>query len=196
MPTSKVELLARFLVREGGLEREHEFERRVLGLVLDTIPSGDARPMSVGEESDQAAVTGPDLGRVPLRMSLPEDLAAFWCDLELVHADAGSPSGSFVAFLVAAALSSWRGMGRVGAYHHVYLRDRYRCQSPVCRSRHVTPHHIVFRSRGGGEDPSNLVALCARCHLDVVHGGHLEVSGLAPHGLTWRSRGFVAQAGP
>jgi hypothetical protein len=131
---------------------------------------------------------------VHVRLSLPEDLATFWTQLEYLHADAGSPSGSFVAFLVAATLESWRGRHRAWAYGDIYLRDRYRCQSPVCRRRQVTPHHIVFRSRGGDDDPTNLIALCDRCHLTLVHGGHLAVTGLAAGALTWTSRGFVAHS--
>jgi len=49
-------------------------------------------------------------------------------------------------------------------------RDRWRCQNPRCTSRHVTPHHIVFRSAGGGEDRSILLSLCSICHLELVHG--------------------------
>src|SRR5208337_4216178 len=38
-------------------------------------------------------------------------------------------------------------------------------------------HHIVPRSKGGTDDPSNLVKLCANCH-ENRHGGsfHLAVS--------------------
>ncbi len=107
----------------------------------------------------------PDLGTVPVRLSLHEDLADFWTQLEYLHADAGSPSGSFVAFLVAATLESWRGRHRAWAYGDIYLRDRYRCQSPARRSRHATPHHIVSRSRGGDDDPSNLLAVSDRCGI-------------------------------
>lgn len=32
----------------------------------------------------------------------------------------------------------------------------------------------------------------SRCHLTLVHGGHLAVTGLAPDALTWASRGFIA----
>jgi 5-methylcytosine-specific restriction endonuclease McrA len=33
----------------------------------------------------------------------------------------------------------------------------------------VTCHHVIFRSRGGGEDKENLVSLCSACHLELVH---------------------------
>ncbi len=155
--------------------------------VLTTVFSKPG-PMSVSDRADQASASEsevPSLGTVPLRLTLPEDLAAFWCDLEVLHADAGFPSGSFVAFLVASTLHTARGMTKLPAYGDIYLRDRFRCQSPVCHSRNCTPHHIVFRSHGGGEEPSNLVSLCDKCHLDLVHESHLVVRGHAPDALTW-----------
>lgn len=81
------------------------------------------------------------LGSVPLRLTLPEDLATFWTELEYLHAGVsmgGSPSGSFVAFLVAATLARWPGRHGAPAYGDFYLRDRYRSQSFACLSRHVT----------------------------------------------------------
>lgn len=174
------------------LEVARELERRVLGTVF-ADSSGDS-PMSVsgsrGAENEPTHdgpehFDHPTLGRVDLRLTLPEDLASFWSELEVLHADAGFPGGSFVAFITRATLDVWRAHARSPAYGHIYLRDRYRCQNPVCRSRHVTPHHIVFRSRGGGEEATNLISLCDRCHLDLVHGGHLRVSGLAPDALRW-----------
>jgi len=56
----------------------------------------------------------------------------------------------------------------------------------------VTPHHVKFRSRGGGEERANLISLCERCHLDLVHSGWLLVSGAAPDGLAWEALGWRA----
>ncbi len=180
-----------------------ELERKVLTMVFEqTTDSNDsnrsditdaagaqgeheAGPTSVWASSEEAT-----LGTVPLRLTLPDDLAAFCCDLEVLHADAGLPMGTFIAFLVATSLDTWRGFARLPAYGEIYLPDRFRCQNPVCTSRHCTPHHIQFRSRGGGEEPSNLVSLCDRCHLSLVHGGHLAVTGLAPHALDWSARAY------
>ncbi len=172
------------------LEEARVLERAVLTMVLSEDHNG---PMSgrLVEAGEGDPGDTPDLGRVPIRLSLPEDLADFWRDLEVLHADADDTSHTFVAFLVAAALQTWRGVSRLPAYGHIYLRDRFRCQNPTCRSRHCTPHHIVFRSHGGGEDPSNLLSLCERCHLDLVHGGHLTVTGLAPDALTWTTAAYA-----
>lgn len=34
----------------------------------------------------------------------------------------------------------------------------------VCNGSAVDIHHIVFKSRGGGNDIENLIALCRTCH--------------------------------
>jgi hypothetical protein len=65
-------------------------------------------------------------------------------------------------------------------------RDLGRCQCPGCSHRATHAHHIVPRSRGGSDDPSNLVALCTFHHLVGVHGGFLAVTGQAPDGLRWQ----------
>jgi len=94
-----------------------------------------------------------------------------------------SGGAPFVPFLVQAVLDTWRDTtdGQV-AYADVYLRDRWRCTSPACRSQNVTPHHIRFRSHGGGEERTSLISLCARCHLELVHDHKLRVSGDAHTG--------------
>ena len=33
-----------------------------------------------------------------------------------------------------------------------------------CHSRAVDIHHVIFRSQGGKDEISNLVALCRKCH--------------------------------
>lgn len=64
-------------------------------------------------------------------------------------------------------------------------RDLGRCQAPGCSRRAVHAHHVLPRSRGGGDEPENLVALCACHHLRGIHGGYIRVRGRAPGGLTW-----------
>ncbi len=140
----------------------------------------------------QMSGAAPEAGPTTLHLSLSESTGQFWRALERLH---GQMSGGapFVPFLVRAALDTWRDTidGHV-AYADVYLRDRWRCASPVCRSRSVTPHHIRFRSHGGGEERTNLVSLCERCHLELVHGNKLRVTGQAPRALSWQARGWAA----
>jgi hypothetical protein len=66
----------------------------------------------------------------------------------------------------------------------VFERDGWRCTVPGCTSyRNLQKHHVVFRSRGGSDDDSNLTTLCAWHHLRGVHGGVLRCTGTAPDGL-------------
>lgn len=67
----------------------------------------------------------------------------------------------------------------------VQERDGGWCTAPGCSRPSAQDHHLVFRSRGGGDGPGNQTALCAPHHLRGVHGGRLRVSGSAPDRLRW-----------
>lgn len=66
-------------------------------------------------------------------------------------------------------------------------RDRDRCQVPGCSRAAVQTHHVLFRSRGGGDEPPNLLSMCAPHHLHGIHRGYLRVSGRAPDALRWET---------
>jgi hypothetical protein len=58
---------------------------------------------------------------------------------------------------------------------YVLARDGYKCQcgkSGCSEKLHV--HHIVFRSQGGSDAPSNLITLCKK-HHDALHNGRLTL---------------------
>ena len=63
------------------------------------------------------------------------------------------------------------------------------CAVPGCSRPAEHEHHVRFRSRGGGEEPTNRLPLCDSCHLAGIHGGVLTVEGLAGHRLIWRLPG-------
>lgn len=68
-----------------------------------------------------------------------------------------------------------KGYGNVKAY--VLSRDRYKCQSKqkgVKHSSKLHVHHLVFRSNGGTDTPSNILTLCETCHNDL-HAGKFEL---------------------
>jgi hypothetical protein len=68
----------------------------------------------------------------------------------------------------------------------VLARDGWRCTAPGCTAREVEVHHIVYRSQGGSDDPSNLTSLCPFHHRMAVHGGLAILTGRAPLELHWR----------
>ena len=47
----------------------------------------------------------------------------------------------------------------------IMARDRHQCRRKGCNHNlFLDIHHIVPRSRGGSNDPANLVTLCSACH--------------------------------
>ncbi len=75
----------------------------------------------------------------------------------------------------------------------IYRRDGFRCTAPGCTARAtIEEHHVVFRSRGGSDDPANRVALCAAHHAALHEHGTLAVAGRAPLGLTWTAGSGLA----
>ena len=85
------------------------------------------------------------------------------------------------------ALAAWQPeppTARERREQRIYERDGWRCTAPGCTSqRNLQRHHIVFRSQGGSDAPSNLTTLCAWHHLRGVHGRVLRCTGTAPDAL-------------
>ena len=121
-------------------------------------------------------------GRVTLRLRMSRESYVWWRALE-AQGRRWLPAGmSWLRFL---CLSVWHGwshlLGADVAYGHIYIRDRYRCTSPVCNRRDVTPHHLQFRSAGGSDADDNVASVCTWCHLHGVHGGRIRALGSADH---------------
>ena len=84
-------------------------------------------------------------------------------------------------------VASWEGIRerRVTPQRQAIERDRGFCQVPGCSRAAVHAHHVVWRSRGGDDEPENLVSLCSGHHLHGIHRGYIRVSGRAPDRLVW-----------
>lgn len=71
-------------------------------------------------------------------------------------------------------------LGYYNVREYVLHRDNHTCQNPNCKNKDVEKylqtHHIVFRSNGGSNRPSNLITLCSQCHTPENHleGGFLH----------------------
>jgi hypothetical protein len=165
---------------EAQLAHMAEVERGVLSGQISHLAQP---PMA----DDPTAVRPEKMGRVRVSFWMSADLAAEYRRVERAWRRAGRPEGDFVRFL---ALSFWRAWGRAPdeqAYSDIYRRDRYRCASPTCERRDVTPHHLKFRSQGGGEEEENLITLCSWCHLQGIHTwGSIKARGPATR-LGWRT---------
>lgn len=53
--------------------------------------------------------------------------------------------------------------------YYVLARDNYTCQ--LCHKKHkkLNVHHIIYRSKGGSDRPSNLITVCEDCHTIKNH---------------------------
>jgi len=67
-----------------------------------------------------------------------------------------------------------KGFHNVKAY--VLHRDGYQCQKCKIKNTKLHVHHIVFKSNGGTDTPSNLITLCKSCHTEL-HNGDFEIKG-------------------
>jgi hypothetical protein len=137
-------------------------------------------------------------GRATLRWVVKAQTYRFWRALERVFARVSSRvcrvRMSFLGFLCETFCRIWlpalrherlTESGERPEYFRVYRRDAFRCASPVCRPRHVTPHHLQFRSRGGGDEDENVASLCVWCHLHGVHEGRIGAEPPASR-VRWR----------
>jgi len=168
--------------RVGSLSESVSEERRawlvMLGSLAAWLGSGLQTSVANGGQAGAAAVASK--GRVTLRLRMSPENAASWRELES-QARRWLPRG--MSWLRFACLSLWHAwqhlLGGSVAYGHIYIRDRFRCLSPVCPRRDVTPHHLVFRSAGGSDEDENVGSVCCWCHLQGIHGGRIRARGPA-----------------
>jgi len=101
--------------------------------------------------------------------------------------DYADSAESFLAALLQDWLLTEKVHLKVTRDYAILKRDRFRCQVPGCNCRrNLHIHHIIWRSKGGTDDPANLIVLCARCHLRLLHNLlTLKIEGTAPHNLTF-----------
>lgn len=52
----------------------------------------------------------------------------------------------------------------------VLHRDNYTCQCCGKKNCRLETHHIIYRSHGGSDDESNMIALCEECHKGIHNG--------------------------
>lgn len=64
-------------------------------------------------------------------------------------------------------------MGFWNIREYILHRDNHKCQNPNCKNKAKEPilqiHHILYRSEGGTDAPSNLITLCNKCHTPANH---------------------------
>jgi hypothetical protein len=170
--------LRRYLVEPESPERRAW--QRMLGSLAAFLGSGGIQ-MSAARGAHALA----SAGRVELRLRVSRPNFRWWRGLE-AQARRWLPRGmSWMRFACLCVWHAWHHLVGVSrAYGGIYLRDLYRCRSPVCSRRDITPHHLRFRSQGGGDEPDNLATVCSWCHLFGIHGGRIRAEGTAQH-IRW-----------
>jgi hypothetical protein len=186
---------------QRSLEDLFELERSIVsGEPFERVVISKSPPMASGQTSGTRRASSEVLrfGRVKLRWVVTEGTYRFWRALERVFMRVRSRMGlapsSFLGFLCESFCRLWlpalrheclTESGETPEYFGVYRRDGFRCSSPVCTRRDVTPHHLVFRAHGGGDDDENVASLCVWCHLYGIHGGRIGAEPPASN-IRWR----------
>jgi hypothetical protein len=150
-------------------------------------------------------VTSSSLGRVTLRLRMRASTACDFRHWEALYRRHSLHRESFLRFACDLFTEVWCPRLPEVAFGQIYARDRYRCQSPCCGRRDVTPHHLLFRSRGGGDADENLTSLCSWCHLEGIHRGQISAAppaseicwsfGKVPHTVVLGRRRIKQEAG-
>ena len=183
-----VQMLGRLSGTSTMLPPTEELMKRV-AVVESRIVSGEAfRDGSPGQMfADLSALADHDdvaarpdrraarQGRVTVRLRAGVGLIRYYRSLEEAFRRHRPGGTSFFGFLCRSLVGSWQpALGTTLAYASVHERDRFRCTSPVCARRDVTPHHLRFRAHGGDDSDENVTSVCSWCHLEGVHGGRLK----------------------
>jgi hypothetical protein len=184
---------------ELAMQTWSELERCVAsGEILDKLTANDSQGVLPPASSQMSGGDFASFGCVTFRWHVSADTCRYWRALERVFQRVGPAVGwprvSFLWLLCDNFCRIWLPVirrerltegGTKPAYFEVYERDAFRCTSPVCSRRDVTPHHLRFRSAGGGDELENLTTLCVWCHLEGIHGGRLAAAPPASN-IDWR----------
>jgi hypothetical protein len=119
-----------------------------------------------------------------LAFRAPADVVALFRSAIIAHAAPAEPLWRGLEHLLEHVIGEWEAQPR----HRdpVFARDGWRCTVPACSSRrNLHDHHVLFRSRGGGNARTNRITVCAAHHLHGIHTSAIRAWGEAPDGLTW-----------
>ena len=68
--------------------------------------------------------------------------------------------------------------GYYSVRYYVFARDNYTCQAcKKSKDKILHTHHVIYKSKGGSNKPSNLTTVCTECH---THENHQE------GGILWK----------
>ncbi len=121
---------------------------------------------------------------VEIQVTAPASVVALVREALDVFAEPGAPRWYALERVLQHVIAYWESMPR----HRdpIFARDGWRCTVPGCSSRcSLHDHHLLYRSRGGGNERTNRTAVCAAHHLHGIHTSAVRAWGTAPHDVHW-----------
>jgi hypothetical protein len=130
----------------------------------------------------------PRLDNSCLRFSGPVSVIELFHEVLRAYADAENawePAWKALERILVHVKTQWSAVPR--HRNPIHERDGFRCRVPACSSRrNLQEHHVLYRSRGGGNARGNRISICAWHHLRGIHGGHVRAHGDADEGIHWQ----------
>ena len=145
-------------------------------------PSG---PLVMPTDAQMRARFDDETPEVVISFPAPASVGALFETAIAAFTRAGAPRWRGFERLLEHVRAEWNGRPRHP--DPIFARDGWRCAVPACSSRrNLHDHHIVFRSRCGGNGRENRVAICAAHHQHGLHGGgYVRAWGDAPDDIYW-----------
>jgi hypothetical protein len=169
-----------------------ESARQRVSLLADSVPWDEPWPDAQAAPSTIAARTFSVRSRlVPAWVGLLALLEDFVLTWDPVRGSAVRPDAASSADLPDGALKGASARVSPAAPKRpgdpIYSRAGWRCTAPGCTSRkNLDDHHVVYRSRGGGNALDNRDCICRFHHYWGEHGELASCRGKAPLGILWR----------
>ena len=101
---------------------------------------------------------------------------------EVYGCSEGEALGEMIHELANEHVQAEKALDKRGA-HRIFARDGWCCTGPDCEARApLHAHHVVYRSRCGGDEDENKTTKCLACH-ELEHEKLVVTSGTAPDDL-------------
>ncbi len=161
-----------------------------LGATLEHSDAAADRQMRALYDADmvERIQQRPRLDSTHLRLSGPVSVIAFFHDVLRSYSDADGPwepAWKPLERMLLHVKAHWSGVP--SHRNPIHERDGWRCRVPACSSRrNLQEHHVLFRSRGGGNERGNRISICAWHHLRGIHAGRVRAHGDAETGIHWQ----------
>jgi hypothetical protein len=157
----------------------HEAECRELSL-----PNGVQIGAHAAPAMDIARKANAEVCDVTVSFTGPASVVALLRDVVDAFALPEAPRWAAFERLLLHVITHWERTPR--HCDPIFARDGWRCAVPACSSRrNLHDHHVIYRGRGGGNEQTNRVAVCAAHHLHGIHPGVIRASGSAPADVHW-----------